>query len=142
QTIARRFCVTVGFSPRRPLSALRGRIFAASTMEHDTGPATQCTRGNFPGILGWRVGHRVGGSDWWCEWWCLLDEGARERCAGSESRRVVRSNADQGHGTRWRLGPENHRRRAAAEPRLGARRRAANAATEQAPCFIATLITQ
>ena len=70
------------------------------------------------------------GSDRFFGWRRLLYEGARDRCAGSESRRVVRSNADQGHGPRWRLGPENHRRGTATERRVGTRRRVANAATE------------
>ena len=70
------------------------------------------------------------GPDRWFGWWRLLDHGARNRCAGSESDRVVRSNADQGHGPRWRLGPKNHRRRTAGKRCLGTRRRAADAATE------------
>ena len=94
------------------------------------GPATQCACSDLTGILGRPVGHRVVRSDRCFTRWRLLDEGARDRCAGSESRRVVHSNADQGHGPRWRLGPENHRRRTAAKWRVGTRRRAANAATE------------
>jgi hypothetical protein len=58
------------------------------------------------------------------------------RCTRSESRRVVRSNADKGHGPRWRLAPENHRQCTAAERRLGTRRGAADAATEPSQCSI------
>src|SRR2546425_4134834 len=58
----------------------------------------------------------------------LLGQGPCDRCAGPEPRRMVRSDANQGHGLRRRLGFEDHRRRLAAERRLGTRRRAADAA--------------
>ena len=43
---------------------------------------------------------------------------------------VVRSNADERHGPRRRLGPENHRQRTAAKWHLGTRRRSTDQATE------------
>jgi hypothetical protein len=49
---------------------------------------------------------------------------------------VVRSNADKGHGPRWRLGPESYRQRTAGERRLGTRHRAANTPTEPSRCSV------
>ena len=51
---------------------VRGRIFAASTMEYDAGPPTQCTCSDFTGILGglwgivlWAlIGASSGGAYW------------------------------------------------------------------------------
>src|SRR2546430_14023682 len=76
------------------------------------------------------------GSDRCFQWRHLLDHGAPDRCAGSESSRVVRSNADEGHGPRRRLGPENHRKRTAAEWRLGSRHPAAGPAPHPNQRFI------
>src|SRR6266702_8536506 len=74
--IHRRLCFDAGVSPGRALAAVRRRIFTASTLEHDTSPAAPCTCSDFPGILGWRVGHRVVGSDRCFGWRRLLDQGA------------------------------------------------------------------
>src|SRR2546425_13339834 len=126
--IHHRFCVHTGLSSGLAVAAIRGWRFAAGTLEHVAGPAAQCTRGDLPGILGWCVGHRAVGPDpRFARRW-LLGQGPRDRCAGPEPRRMVRSDANQGHGLRWRLEFEDHLRRLAAERRLGTRRRAADAA--------------
>jgi len=70
------------------------------------------------------------GGLWGILLWALIG------ASSGESGRVVRSNADEGHGPRRRLGPENHRKRTAAEWRLGTRHRAADPATDPSQCFI------
>src|SRR5713226_10316422 len=56
ERIHHRLCFHPGVSPGLGLAAVRGRIFPASTLEHGASPAAQYTRGDFPGILGRRVG--------------------------------------------------------------------------------------
>ncbi len=54
------------------MAAVRGRIFAASTLEHDAGPAAQYACSDFPGILGglwgivlWALIGASGGNAYW-----------------------------------------------------------------------------
>ena len=105
------------------------------------GPAAARAFGRFAGVLGRSLGDRVVGSGapFKCE--RVLGQGAGDRRLGPESGRMVRSDADQGDGPGWRMGPENHRGGIAAEWRLGAWRRAADAASQPEALFDAPMKT-
>src|SRR4029077_18067747 len=75
ESIHRWLCFHAGVSPGLAVAAVHGGIFTASTLVHGARPAAQCTCSDFPGILGWRVGHRVVGSDPCFARRRLLDEG-------------------------------------------------------------------
>jgi hypothetical protein len=105
---------TGGFSPRAPWSIAPVPPFNAPAV------ISLAFWGGVWGIVLWAL-IRASRGGAYC---------ARDRCAGSESCRVVRSDADEGHERRGRLGPESHRQRTTVKWHLGTRRRSADPATE------------